>query len=70
MLPDLEAAQIISGSRIERPAKKTGKTSDFTQIIALRLVPEMAKVHVVDKALAQRADHWIVRMIVHDQASC
>lgn len=56
LLGHLEAMQIIDGRRVGRPPQKRCQATDVAHIVALRLGREPAHGHVLDQALARRAD--------------
>jgi hypothetical protein len=55
-LMQLEGAQILGRCGIRRTAKERGEGLDVMDIIVARLLDEVAHRHVLDHALAQRAD--------------
>jgi len=52
----LVAPQVLDARRVGRAPKEAGKLAHRAYVVALRLVGELAHPHVVDHALAQRAD--------------
>jgi hypothetical protein len=52
----LVTAQILYAGGVRRAPQKTGKLAHRANVVALRLVGELAHAHVVDHAPAQRAD--------------
>ena len=55
-LLDLEPAQILRRRGIGRAPEEGREAPDIADVVALRLAAEMPHVHIVDQALAQRAD--------------
>src|SRR5882724_10564881 len=58
----LESAQLFGGRGVGGTAEESRKPLDGTNVLALRIGYEPAHVHVIEHALAQRADgllaHW------------
>ena len=52
----LVAPQILDRGRVGRAPKKGGELPHDADVVALRLVRELAHPHVVDHALTQRRD--------------
>ena len=52
----LETADILKGGRVRRPLEKRGEPLATADMTCLRARTELARVHVLDHALAQRAD--------------
>ena len=52
----LEAADVLDCGRVRRPLEKRGEPPAAANVASLRARTELARVHVLDHALAQRAD--------------
>src|SRR5262249_39483065 len=52
----LEGADVVGGGSVGRALEERGKPLAAVDVAALRVPPEVARDHVVDHALAQRAD--------------
>src|SRR5262245_60488436 len=52
----LVAAYIVGRRRVGRAAEEAGESLDMADIVAARLLAEFAYRHVLEHALAQRAD--------------
>lgn len=52
----LEAADVIGRGRLGRPLEKCGEPLATADVAPLRARAELARVHILDHALAQRAD--------------
>src|SRR5208337_1615012 len=52
----LEVADVLKCSRVRRPLEKRSETLAAVNVAALRARTELARVHVLDHPLAQRAD--------------
>jgi hypothetical protein len=52
----LVAAHVVGRCRLGRAAEEAGKSLDVADIVAARLLAEFAYRHVLEHALAQRAD--------------
>ncbi len=55
-LLDLEATHLLGRRRVGRPTQECRKPADVANVVALRLAAELTHLHLVDEALAQRAD--------------
>lgn len=56
-------AQIVSCRRDRRPSKEGRDPSDIADVVALRLLAELAQGRVVDQPLLQRTDRWMENRI-------
>jgi hypothetical protein len=65
LLFDLEAAKVLGHSRVGRATQPRCEPSDIAQVVALRLVVEVAHGHIVDQPLAQRTDRANRGKLVH-----
>ena len=52
----LVAPQVLRLGLVSRPADEDGELRDVVDIVALRVLAELADVHVLDHPLPQRAD--------------
>jgi hypothetical protein len=64
----LEAAKIIGCRRVRRAAEEGCERPDVADIVALRLLDELAHGHVFDHAPAQRADAGADKRLAHRDA--
>ena len=55
-LMDLEAADVLGRRAVGRAFEEGGEASDAADVVALGLLPQAAQAHVVEHALAQRAN--------------
>src|ERR1700733_8940652 len=62
----LKAAKVLLRRRIWRPAEEGRKHSHIPNVVPLGVLIETARRHVVDHALAQRADG----LVEHRESSC
>jgi len=53
---ELIASQILGAGRVRRAAEKGRELAHGAEVVGLRLVRKLAHPHVLDHALAQRAD--------------
>src|SRR3546814_1803066 len=65
LLLDLELPDILGARGVGRAPEPGREPSDIAKIITLRLLREAAHGHVVDQALAQRADRANLDKLVH-----
>src|SRR3546814_17353328 len=65
LLLDLELPDILGARGVGRAPEPGREPSDIAKIIALSLLREAAHGHVVDQALAQRADRATLGKLVH-----
>src|SRR3546814_9403245 len=65
LLLDLELPDILGARGVGRAPEPGREPSDIATIITMRLLREAAPGHVVDKALAQRADLANMDKLVH-----
>jgi hypothetical protein len=65
---DLEPAKVFRRRRVGPAPQERGKASDVADVVALRLRRKPAHGHIVDQALAQRADRRCGNELIHRSA--